>query len=147
MALLSIVAMLSISNAEASPVAYNTPMVVPSTFMVTVFKTITPVPTATVTPTPRMCVEVVWDKDTNIQGLNLRNGASMGDNADGRSYLGPGFIFEPLGYESSLVCVTIRREKKCGYVTFAKVVEPSWYIAKGLWYKPDNTYTKDIVCP
>jgi len=123
---------------------HATPMMTPypTTLMVTVFYTPTKTPTITKTPTataippdPEQCIQVVWDKGTAAKGLNLRNGAHMGSNADGRSYLGPGFIFKPLAYRT-----TIQGQ-------WAKVAEPDWWIALSLWYRPQDVYTVEVDCP
>ncbi|HUV64039.1 MAG TPA: hypothetical protein VMW24_09080 [Sedimentisphaerales bacterium] len=96
--------------------------------------TITPTATPTLTPEPlEDCFKVVWDKGIAAQGLNMRTGPDMSDNADGRSYLGPGFIFKPLAFI----------ETSQGW--FAKVAEPNWWIATDLIYN-DNVYTVRVGC-
>jgi len=101
-----------------------------STATITPTLTLTPTLVPTYTPKPDLCVRVVWDKGIATQGLNMRNGPSMGDNADGRSYLGPGFEFTPL---ATVNVPSIG--------TAYKVAEPNWFIFGNLVYRPDDIYT------
>jgi len=94
--------------------------------------TATPIP-PTATPASG-CVQVVWDKGTVTQGLNIRPSASMFNAPDGRSYLGPGFVFEP-------IAKTVTWEG-----TFYQVTYPSGWVAGNLTWNSD-IYAIEVGCP
>lgn len=100
--------------------------------------TFTPAPptaTITLTPTtePAQCVRVVWDKGTFSEGLNIRPGDSMFNEAYEHTYLGKGFKFIPLAISENW------------QGTFAKVSLPNGWVAMDLTWDT-NTYAELVDC-
>ena len=118
-------------------VVYEKYYLATATATATPTRTVTASPSATKTstsvPEPLQCVRVIWDKGTFDAGLNLRPGPSMFNEANYRSFLGPGLVFEPLQVVTNW------------QGTFAEFGR-GWWIAMDLSWN-SNVYAEVVQCP